>query len=950
MAYKQIPNLPVATALTGVEELEVVQAGVSVRTTVSQVAGAASGPTGPTGTAGPTGPTGATGPTGPTGATGAASTVQGPTGATGPTGPTGVAGPTGTAGPTGAQGTVGATGPTGATGNTGPTGPSDGPTGPAGPTGPTGASGATGPTGAGAAGPTGPTGAQGSLGPTGPSGGPVGPTGPTGATGTAGTNGAAGPTGPTGAQGSLGPTGPSGGPVGPTGPTGATGTAGTNGATGPTGAAGATGPTGPAGATGPQGTAGVAGPTGPTGTTGASGPTGAAGVAGPTGPTGTTGASGPTGATGSGPTGPTGAAGAAGSTGPTGAAGPSTITANSTATSGFSAGQLLISDGSKVQVAGAAKATSLALGGATIGTDALSITGTSKFSSTLTVQAPGYAYNQFNTGLGSSASGYIATFNSGGTRIGFSNWWDGAALYGAWSDGATAVIFGSNGSERLRIDSSGNVGVATSSPGFPLQVGSATYPANAKIALAAGNGTQLRTWSIGVPYGNTTTTSPNYGLVFKDETGAVDRMVIDFATGNVGIGTSAPAALLDVAGSLSFTSLKAATRTGLQYVTPQMYGAVGNGVADDTAALTSALTSGYPVHLYGKFKITSAITINLAQGTSLQVMGAGQQYSQILLTTAGSHITVNIQYSPGNDVNTNAQVIMRDFTFIPVAAGIGAPVTASPPVGMLNLIAYPVPAAGFIGITAFNALLDNISFLQDASDGFAYVGLYLQDLRYSMFNNCTIIDCIFDSGTPRADAAVCYKTTNLYPQENAPTVIYFDKFNISSQAAYGVIFQPSGFVGATNSLVSMDIQGAWFTDCVIIGQTTNSINFITSDYNSTELHIRDCSFYSSGPECVYVENMGSPRISGNTFIAPSSGAVGLYYTKNAAANNNGYTPGYIMQNQFFGGAAGNNVAIGGVINNVTNVSGTVWISFNSSQNCPLGYTIDGSAVSKSNNT
>jgi hypothetical protein len=76
----------------------------------------ATGPTGPTGVTGPAGATGATGPTGLTGVTGA----------TGPTGPTGPAGATGPTGLTGATGPVGATGPTGVTGATGPSGPSPG--------------------------------------------------------------------------------------------------------------------------------------------------------------------------------------------------------------------------------------------------------------------------------------------------------------------------------------------------------------------------------------------------------------------------------------------------------------------------------------------------------------------------------------------------------------------------------------------------------------------------------------------------------------------------------------------------------------------------------------------------------------------------------------------------------------------------------------------------------
>jgi hypothetical protein len=84
----------------------------------------------PVGPTGPTGPQGITGPTGPQGLTG----VMGPTGPQGTTGPTGPQGLTGVMGPTGSQGTTGPTGPQGLTGVMGPTG-SQGTTGPTGPIG-----------------------------------------------------------------------------------------------------------------------------------------------------------------------------------------------------------------------------------------------------------------------------------------------------------------------------------------------------------------------------------------------------------------------------------------------------------------------------------------------------------------------------------------------------------------------------------------------------------------------------------------------------------------------------------------------------------------------------------------------------------------------------------------------------------------------------------------------
>lgn len=147
-----------------------------------------------------------------------------------------------------------------------------------------------------------------------------------------------GPQGVTGAQGPAGPVGPTGasGPSGIRGITGATGSTGLagptgsgGGATGTTGVTGATGSIGPTGATGSTG-AGTSGPTGPTGSQGAQGVTGSQGVRGITGNTGVAGPTGPTGSQGlqglTGPQGSQGIIGATGSTGITGATGPAGLT------------------------------------------------------------------------------------------------------------------------------------------------------------------------------------------------------------------------------------------------------------------------------------------------------------------------------------------------------------------------------------------------------------------------------------------------------------------------------------------------------------------------------------------------------------------------------------------------------------------------------------------------
>jgi hypothetical protein len=99
----------------------------------------------------------------------------------------------------------------------------------------------------------------------------------------------------------------------------------------------------------------------------------------------------------------------------------------------------------------------------------------------------------------------------------------------------------------------GKVGIGTTAPGAPLQIGNRSeFKQDARIILSTAQGggsTNAREWSVGVVYKKDDTTSPNYGFTIRDENAGTDRMVIDYNTGNVGIGTTAANAKLDVNGN-----------------------------------------------------------------------------------------------------------------------------------------------------------------------------------------------------------------------------------------------------------------------------------------------------------------------------------------------------------------------------------------------------------------
>jgi hypothetical protein len=248
---------------------------------------------------------------------------------------------------------------------------------------------------------------------------------------------------------------------------------------------------------------------------------------------------------------------------------------------------------------------------------------------------------------------------------------------GMWSPAADTLAFSEGGAEAMRIDSSGNVGIGTTTPGAKLDVNGPIVIGNITARGDGSEGGQI-TFSNAAnsagpltldvdASGNgrliTTVNSANLSLGQLSGTGGIvqfytansERMRID-ATGNVGIGTSAPPQLLAVGNTTDqFGAGISAAVTTVYFGSPSSGSGGIRRLAYDRASGNFDFIGGSVASPATQMTITSTGNVGIgtaSPSTKLHVAGALTLDTALSVANGGT----------GQTTYTNGQLLIGNTT------------------------------------------------------------------------------------------------------------------------------------------------------------------------------------------------------------------------------------------------------------------------------------------------
>ena len=286
------------------------------------------------------------------------------------------------------------------------------------------------------------------------------------------------------------------------------------------------------------------------------------------------------------------------------------------------------------------------------------------------------------------------------------------------------------------------------------------------------------------------------------------------------------------------------------HVTPEMFGAIGDGVADDTEAVQDAILTGGTVQLNNTYRIKSKISVNK---DNIHIVGGtlildDQTAEEFVLEISGSNILVegvkikHIGYE--NATNKQAQngmkvyncdfVTFRDCDFEAVEARIN---------GVLD----------FYNKWS-NVTIDNCRFVVDTFyDGeYHSGGIWFRDFYGNGCENLNIINCTFDSKSKDEVVAIWSTSSNVIKN----VVLSNNKFTGSEMAHMVTVccdnvniigcefFSKATLTVLKCFLDSKPATNCLISDCLFVDNLTenSAVKMVSNEKGTDKIDVKNCRF------------------------------------------------------------------------------------------------------------